>query len=98
MIPETCIGSIAIGCCICCEFPCCGTVGYVISGSPNTLNENRPVSRIGDIVIAPCGTGTIVTGVPNVLMNNIPVATIGSSVVGCFNGSIVTGSITVVTT
>lgn len=95
MVPEAYIGSIAIGCCICCENPCCGTTGHVVSGSTNCLNEDRPVSRIGDTVISSCGSGTIVSGVPNVTFNDIPVATVGSTVVGCFMGTIVTGSNTV---
>jgi hypothetical protein len=86
----------AIGCCPCISNPVCGIVGFPVAGSPDTMAEDSPYVRVGDIVSTGCGVGFITsTLAPTVLINDMQAATVGSSVAGCFVGQIITGAITV---
>lgn len=45
--------------------------GAIITGSHNTIDENSPTARIGDIYACPVhGPNPIVTGSPQTIVNN----------------------------
>ncbi len=61
--------------------------GVIVTGSPNTIDENKPSARIGDVYICPIhGLQVIVTGSPKTIVNNRRNARI-SSVTSC--GSVI---------
>lgn len=67
--------------------------GTIVTGSPDTFEQNIPISRIGDTVTFSCGhSAQIVSGSPNVFVNDIPVARVGDNVDGDVSGVIITGS------
>jgi uncharacterized Zn-binding protein involved in type VI secretion len=72
-----------------------GVVSGIISvGSTLTLDESKPVARVGDQVIAFCGhTGTIVAGSTLTLDESKPVARVGDRIAGSnITGTIIGGS------
>lgn len=61
---------------------CHGTPGSIISGSPDTIIENSPAARVGDLCSNCKGPpNPIIQGNPKTLINNRPAAHLGSAVV-----------------
>ena len=58
------------------------SVGIVVSGDPLSLNAGMPTSRIGDMVIFPCGMSLIMSGATMDLSSGLPTANLGATVVG----------------
>jgi len=85
------IGDTAVGWCPCPPSPSCPATGVVVTGDPQNLSSGSPISRMGDIVMFPCGGFTIVFGSPNYLSSGLPVSTLGSTCIGAGSGIIVTG-------
>lgn len=55
--------------------------GTIITGSPDTITNERLTARVGDIVLTDCGHhGQIITGSPKVLANERLVARLGDAV------------------
>lgn len=92
MRPAACLGDFVMCICACKTGPC--LPGSIITASHNTLINNRPAARVGDICTNCCGTcckcpNNILTGSLKTLINNMPAATFASSV-SC--GVILSGS------
>jgi len=94
MPPQSRIGDIGVGICCCHSDPTCiGMVGPLITGSFNTLTNNIPSARIGDMVIGFCGhPGFMVTSSATAFINSRGAVRIGDLFVGCFTGVIIQGS------
>jgi len=86
------IGDIAVGVCPCPPTGMCPATGVVVTGDPLHLNGGSPTTRIGDIVMFPCGGFTIVTGMFQSFQGGMPLASIGSNCIGAGSGMIVTGN------
>ena len=86
------IGDRTIGTCFAHDPPL--TIGgTIVSGSPDTTNNNRLDARVGDLVRTDCGhTGTIVSGSASALTNERLVARIGDKITGVYVAEIITGS------
>lgn len=85
------IGDLTVGVCICHD-PTIPMVGFIVSGSPDVNVENRPQSRIGDIVVGACGhVGILVTGAARTRVNNRPPCRVGDQTTGCLITNVVTG-------
>ena len=88
------IGDLGVGVC-CCHCPACciSMAGTVVTGSGDDITDNSPTARLSDIVIGFCGhLATIVTGSSTVFTDNLNEARVGDTFVGCFTGTIVSGS------
>lgn len=68
--------------------------GTIISGSENIICNNRPVARVGDMVVADCGDiASIISGSPSRIGNNKAIARVTSQVAGgTYTGIIISGS------
>ena len=91
-LPIATIGSIGTGVCSCHNSPQAQT-GSVITGSGMVMANGIGVSKIGDTILANCGhSGMIVSGSGTVMADGIGVASLTSSFVGCFVGTLISGS------
>lgn len=69
------------------------TTGIVIGASQNITVEGCIQARLGDIVLADCGSiGVICSGSGKVFMNGLPAARIGDSFTGTYSGTIINGA------
>jgi len=85
------IGDICVGICTCCKGDP-DTTGVIVTGSETITCEESNVSRIGDIVVAPCGhTGVIITGASTATSES-ELARIGDFVTGCLEMIAITGA------
>jgi uncharacterized Zn-binding protein involved in type VI secretion len=67
--------------------------GVIVASEGVVFADNMPVARVGDIVVGGCGhIGIIVSGAGVVYADGIQTARVGDSFVGCFSGTIVSGS------
>lgn len=68
--------------------------GRIITASGNTTDNNRPVARLGDTVLADCGhTSIIITAAPTVTTNSRGTARINDLVgSGPYDARIITAS------
>lgn len=86
------IGDRTTGTCYCHPVPI-SVGGTIITGSDDTIVDNLPVARLGDIVKADCGhTGTIITASDTVVCNSRGVARLGDKTSGCYESTIITAS------
>jgi len=85
------VGDVAVGCCPSIT-GCQPATGVVATGDPTHLNSGSPTSRLGDIVMFPCGGFVITIGSPTDLESGMPQATIGASCVGAGTGIVTTGN------
>lgn len=68
-------------------------LGIVIGTSSNVLVNGIPQSRLGDIVLADCGSiGIINTGSQKVLVNGVPAGRLGDTFSGTYSGTIITSA------
>ena len=85
------VGDVAVGICPCPPSMCPST-GVVSTGDPTHIDSGTPISRIGDIVMFPCGGFVITAGNPIYIYSGMPAADLGSPCVGAGNGVIATGN------
>jgi hypothetical protein len=86
------VGDIVIGLCPCPPNPACPATGIVATGNMMDLSGGSPVSRVGDIVVFPCGISIITSGSIKYLSGGLPTAMLSSIVSGTGNGIISTGN------
>ena len=92
MPPQARIGDLAVGYCICHPSPI-PMVGILVTGSPDTITNSLPTSRLTDVTISACGhPGLMVTSSGVAFVNSLGAVRLGDVFAGCFNGLIVTGS------
>jgi uncharacterized Zn-binding protein involved in type VI secretion len=87
------VGDRGSGTC-CCHppAPCIGVGFTIVSGSPSTQVDGKPVAREGDSIVGDCGhSGKITSGSGISQADGKPIARVGDSVGG---GCIVSGTIT----
>lgn len=85
-------GDIGVGTCRCHRSPI-GMSGTIIASTGVVFCDGIPVARSGDIVMGGCGhTGVIVSSSSVTTADGKPIARVGDSFVGCFSGTIVSGS------
>ena len=70
--------------------------GQISGGSATVFANGLPRARMGDTVTANCGhTGTLVRCSTTVLVDGLPAARVGDTFSGTYSGTVVTGSLTV---
>lgn len=86
------ISDVAVGLCPCPPSPSpCPATGVVVSGNPLDFVGGMPKSRMGDIVLFPCGGFVITIGNPLHISGGMPAAVIGAPCVGAGIGNVVSG-------
>jgi len=87
------MGDIGQGWCSICE---CGMLGQILMGSNNVLTNNKPTSKMNDLVQGSCGHIGVLIATTKNLVNGATIASIGSQFHGVFSGSIITASSNVI--
>jgi len=85
---------VGVGQCCCHSSPTCiPMTGMIVTGSGTVFSNKLGAARLNDVVLGECGhVGLIAMGSSTIGSNSLPQARITSVFVGCFTGTIVTGS------
>lgn len=91
------VGDRTYGTCTCHQNPVTG-FGRIVTGSDKLALDDKPVARLGDIILADCGhEAVIVTASELFLLEDRGVARVGDLGEGCYNCEIIEGSETTIT-
>jgi len=86
------VTDMGVGTC-CCHKKCKGMTGFIITGSEDDTTNSLQTARVGDIVLGACGhVGILVSGSEDVITDNQQEIRVTDPFVGCFSGTIISGS------